>query len=121
MDAVYINFSEAFDTVSYNIFVDKLKQWDNWVDSVVDWELAQVSVVISSAECSWRPVPRGVSWGLVLSSVVLNIFILTWMKGYIADDTKLGGATDTPEVCVAIQQELGKLKSWSERNLMMFN
>jgi len=31
---------------------------------------------------------------------------------------KLGGVTDIPEGCVAFQQELDKLESWAERNLM---
>ena len=38
-----------------------------------------------------------------------------------ADDTKLGGVADTPEGCAAIQQDLYKLESWTERNLMRFN
>ncbi|PKU39371.1 rna-directed dna polymerase from mobile element jockey-like [Limosa lapponica baueri] len=38
-----------------------------------------------------------------------------------ADDTKLGGMSDTPEGCVVIQRDLDKLKTWVERNLMKFN
>ena len=37
-----------------------------------------------------------------------------------ADDTKLGGVADIPEVCVAIQQDVDKLENWTGRNLMRF-
>ncbi|PKU46529.1 hypothetical protein llap_3156 [Limosa lapponica baueri] len=38
-----------------------------------------------------------------------------------ADNTKLGWVADTPEGCATIQQDLDRLESWAERNLMKFN
>ncbi|KAK4816577.1 hypothetical protein QYF61_017967 [Mycteria americana] len=34
-----------------------------------------------------------------------------------ADDTKLGGAADTPEGCAAIQRECKRQEEWADRNL----
>jgi len=38
-----------------------------------------------------------------------------------SDDTKLGGVADTLEGCGTIQQDLDRLESWVQRNLMKFN
>jgi len=39
----------------------------------------------------------------------------------LADDTELGGVADTLEGCAAIQQDVDRLESWEQRNLMKFN
>ncbi|PKU38186.1 rna-directed dna polymerase from mobile element jockey-like [Limosa lapponica baueri] len=38
-----------------------------------------------------------------------------------ADDMKLGGVTDRPEGCAAIQRDLNRLEKWADRNLTKFN
>ncbi|GAB0188254.1 mitochondrial enolase superfamily member 1 [Grus japonensis] len=76
---------------------------------------------------SWRPVTGGVPWGSVLALILFNIFInylddeadCTLSK--FADDTKLGGVTDTPEGCIAIWSDLDRLEKWADRNFMKFS
>ena len=38
-----------------------------------------------------------------------------------AEDTELGGVADTLEGFLTVQQDLDRLESWAERNLMRFN
>ena len=77
-------------------------------------------------QSSCRPVASSAPQGLVLGLVLLKIFMnspderMEFTLSRFADQKKLGGVADTPESCDTIQQNLDKLESWVERNLLRF-
>ena len=111
VDAVYLDFNKAFDTISHRILVMKLRKCgiDEWtVKWAENWLTGRAQrVVISGTESSWRPVfssvPQGQCWVWSCSTSSSVTLVRGWCPLSVRCYMKLGGMADTPEGCAAIQ------------------
>lgn len=108
-DVVYLEFSKDFNTVSHNIFIDKLMKYRlvKWTVSCIKKLLnGQVQSSVISSICdhsSWRLVTTCISQSLILGLMIFNIFINDLVDraectlSKFSNDTKQGREADAPD------------------------
>ena len=131
VDAIYLDFSKAFDKVPHKRLIKKLKvhgvgkkvlQWiQNWLTD------RKQRVVIGGHKSNWEVVKSGVPQGSVLGPILFIVYINdidTGIKGNLskfADDTKLYGKVASQKDIDMLQDDLRRLFQWSQDWQMLFN
>ena len=114
VDALFLDFAKAFDSVDHGILLKKLKGYGitgnlhNWFTDYL--RNRSQRVVISE----WTSVTSGVPQGSILGPMLFLLFIndlpdvipTTTSVGLYADDTKLFKSITSYEDCVQLQKAL---------------
>ncbi|KAF4788852.1 hypothetical protein TURU_156663 [Turdus rufiventris] len=95
VDVVCLDFSRAFDIVSHNILLDKLRK---------------------CGQC----IPQGSILGPASFNLLIS-YLDKEIKCNLSKGAQTGRMADTSEGSAAIQWDFERLESWVERNLMWFN
>ena len=131
-DAVYLDFSKAFDKVCHTRLIAKLKNigvggkilvWlKNWLKG------RRQRVRVDNQFSDWVDVLSSVVQGSVLGGTLFDIFIddirrvvLDALIQMFADDTKVAITIETEDDCKKMQKIIDNLVEWAEKWKMSFN
>jgi hypothetical protein len=131
IDAIYLDFSKAFDTVPHRRLLGKLESYGirgktlNWIDSFLKERKQQV--IVNGSKSGIDSVISGIPQGTVLGPVLFVIYINDLLEGtssdgfMFADDTKIFRKITSLADALMLQEDLQKLEEWSDIWLLKFN
>jgi len=128
MDVIYLDYRKAFDTVSHQRLLMKLKHMGVG-DRIMKWSwIFFVRYMwVNGQHSPWSVVVSGVPQGSVLGPLLFLLFVNDlphWIKTIIrmfADDTKNWTQPSYPVDAVQLQMDLDNLSEWSARWLLKFS
>ena len=132
MDTIYLDFAKAFDKVNHDILMKKVVKHKikgkiaSWIQNFL--KNRKYRVVANGDMSEEQDVVSGVPQGTVLASLLFIIMVYDIdedvrksIMRLFADDTKISAKIKTEEDMVILQQDLERVYSWAEENLMEFN
>ena len=133
VDTVFLDYSKAFDSVSFNCLLKEL--FDVGVRSkLLSWFRSYLTcrhhrTVIDGCESSLLPISSGVPQGSNLGPLLFIIYINTAPKAIhssttvqlYADDMKCFRIIDNTDDVQQLQSDLSNLNDWSANHFMEFN
>ena len=131
VDAIYLDFAKAFDTVPHSRLLGKLRSYGingnvlKWIEAFLR-DRTQV-VKVNGEESFSAPVLSGIPQGSVLGPLLFVIYIndlpdcISSDSFLFADDTKIFREITSAEDSVKLQRDLKALEDWSKKWLLQFN
>ena len=128
IDAIYLGYRKAFDTVSHARLIEKLKTYGiggrmlEWIGNFL--QDRKMRVRVRSSFSDWIYVLSGVPQGSVLGPLLFLLFINdlpNWIRNNIrlfADDTKIWCIIKDKE---DQQADLDEMMNWSNKWMLRFN
>lgn len=132
IDAIYTDFSSAFDKVSHSLLLSKLESYGiygnllNWFQSYLFQRPQMVSVKGYDSEIYFAKsgVPQGSHLGPILFTIFINDItnqIRHCKVSLYADDLKIHHEVDSTLDIKLIQNDLDRLLNWCQNNFMTLN
>ena len=131
VDAVYLDFSKAFDSIVHSKLVFKLQKY-GISDSLLEWISCFLTdriqtVKVNNSFSEWSPVVSGVPQGSVLGPLLFLIYINDLSTScpdlkllfLFADDAKCFACIRSLNDCIILQSSLDSVSNWS--NLWQLN
>ena len=131
VDAIYLDFRKAFDTVPHGRLLYKLHHLGirghalNWIQSFLGSRRQRV--VLRNGSSDWRSVTSGVPQGSILGPILFLLYVndipdnVYSTAKMFADDTKVYNSIKTKADCDNLQKDLNALAAWSKAWLLEFN
>ena len=131
VDAVYLDFSKAFDKCDHGILLQKIKKLKikgklgRWIADFLQGR--KQAVIVDRVKSKWSEIISGIPQGSVLGPILFLIYIsdigedLNVDTLVYVDDTKVKQRVNSKEDIECLQKELQKLDNWAKENNMKFN
>ena len=134
-DAIYLDFSKAFDKVEHGVLLHKLREFGVtgkvgiWIAAFLDSALRQQAVVVDGRVSELSHVISGVPQGTVLGPVLFLVHIACIANSLssgtqassFADDTRVMRGIKSISDCEVLQADLLKIYNWADEVNMHFN
>ena len=133
-DIIYFDFQKAFDSVSHDIILEKLKYQYNIDGSLLRFFVNYLKeryqrVVIGNEMSSACQVNSGVPQGSIVGPTLFILFLNDITEGLTpdtnitmyADDTKLWRRINTKDDHWILQRDINHLLNWAASNNMIFH
>ena len=131
IDAIYMDFMKAFDTVAHRRLIEKLRSYGitgnilSWIEDFL--KNRKQCVNVNGYKSKWCNVTSGIPQGSVLGALLFVIFINDLPENIksniflFADDTKFFKEVTNDEDAQVIQEDLNTLNKWSNTWLLKFH